>query len=216
MKPHILSIGISLFVNFGYIACNGQDTTHKASLNFIANLGYQNFSSNPQAPSKFTALNMRIGGMISYPISRHFEAASGILLGLRFKRNAENTAQGYPIPPPFLLLDEVASTRNHYFFSIPLVGVYKLQNPKIEMKAGINYTFYFANDKSVTFLTNRGELGLFVGTSLPLRNRLSLAIEYIHGLTDLYSSEGTVDGIDYSLSVRHRLLSAGIHYRLTK
>lgn len=213
MKSSIL---LFLVAAIGAGASAQVNTTSETGLGIVLSGGTQYFACTPQAPSKFTTLNIRLGAIVTHRLNDRFDLESGALLGVRLKRDAENTAQGYTIPPPFLVLDDVASARNHYFLSIPVLGVYKLHHPKLAFKAGLAYTFHFPNDNSVTFLTNRGEIGLVAGASLPLKTRLTLAVEYVHGLTELYSSGGTVDGIDYSLSVRHRLVSAGIHYRLTK
>lgn len=178
-------------------------------------LGWSQFRTTPSAPSDFPTFEFRLGPAVTIPVSSKFEISSRFLFGAKLKREAYNKqGQGYTIPPPFLELDEVASSRNHYFIEIPLIFQFNLPNPKLSIYAGGNYRFWMPNNSDVDFLTNRGEFDLLMGISYPIANKFKVGGEYFFGVTKVYNSSGTIDGIDSDLRVSNTAFQLYVQYKL--
>lgn len=186
----------------------------KVAYSLYFGIGSSQFKTNPSAPSKFQSLELRLGPAISIPLGSSFQIYSRFLLGAKLKREAYNVdGQAYVIGPPYLGLDEVASSRNHYFFEIPLILQFNLQSPKLSFYAGGNYRFWMPNNSDVDFLTNRGDFGVLMGISYPIADKWRVGAEYLFGITKVYSYTGTVDGTDVSATASNNTFQFVIQYR---
>ncbi len=180
-------------------------------------IGRSQFNSSPRAQSTFPSLEFRGGPTINIPLNSSFAISSGFIFGGRIKREAFNkSGQGYTIYPPYLDLDAVASSRNHYFFEIPLMLQFNVPHPKLSLSLGGNLRFFMPNNDNVDFLTNRSEFGFLAGISYPLGDRWKIGGEYFAAITNIYTSGGTVDGINFDLEVRSSDLRVFALYRLCK
>ncbi|HPH45579.1 MAG TPA: hypothetical protein PLJ60_11145 [Chryseolinea sp.] len=180
-------------------------------------VGRSTFKSSLSAPSAFPTLELRMGAGISKSLGEIIELRSRLAFGVKFKREAYNKpGQSYVIGPPFMELDEVSSSRNHYFLEIPLVIQFNLPHPKLGFNIGANYRFFLPNNSDVDFLTNRSDLGIITGLTYRGFGRLEIGMDYYFGITKLYSSAGTIDTTEFELNTRNQFAQIRIEYALRK
>lgn len=194
----------------------GNKTKFKSYALYTA-MGWSQVNSSPSAPTDFPSFEFRLGPSVSIPVSSKFEISSRFLFGAKLKREAYNVdGQAYVITPPYLELDEVASSRNHYFFEIPLILQFNLQSPELSFYAGGNYRFWMPNNSDVDFLTNRGDFGVLMGISYPIADKWRVGAEYLFGITKVYSYNGTIDGTEVSATASNNTFQFFIQYRFKK
>jgi hypothetical protein len=180
--------------------------------NAFIGAGYSTFQTNIPAPYKFTSPEFRLGAGVSKPVSKVFEVRGRLSFGAKIKREAYNKpGQPYLVGPPFLELDEVASSRNHYFIEVPVFLQFNLPNPKIGIRVGGNYRFFFPNNKDVDFLTFRGDLGIVTGACWRMNDNISIGVDFLFGVTKVYTSGGYAGSV-FSLDTRNRFSQITFEY----
>ncbi len=209
-------IALILFL-FSFLSLSAQEGVTKKPKKFYysayLSLGRSQFGISLAAPSKFPTVESRIGATITFPVNSTFSIHSRFLFGSKFKRDPFNKpGQGYLVGPPYLNLDEVSGSRNHYFLEIPLMIQYGIPNSNFSLSAGANYKFFFADNDRVDFLTFRGDAGVLFGVNYAISTQWKAGVEYLHGLTKVYRSIGSVDGGDVDLSVTNNSLSVFVLY----
>jgi len=215
MKFH-KTIFFLLFFSSYYCKSQHKENNQKINFSLFASTGRSTFYSNPSAPSKFPTLEMRFGGGIIKPLTKHIELKSRLTFGVKFKREAFNSPNLVIVGPPFMQLDDVSSNRNHYFFEIPLILQFNFPHPKIGMSLGFNYRFFFPNNESVDFLTNRREIGILPGISYRIDSKIEIGVDYFFGLTEMYSASGTIDNQDVSVQTHNRFAQIRFSYLINK
>ena len=208
-----------IFIVFATYQSNAQELNKDNRLQFsvFSGVARATFASNPSAPSKFPALELRLGAGIIKPVSKSIEIRTRLTFGTKFKRDAFNKpGQPYLIGPPYLGLDELASNRNHYFVEIPVVVQFNLPHPKIGFSLGVNYRFFLPHNSSVDDLTNRRELGLISGITYRLNKKIDMGLDYCAGLTKIYSPSGSIDSQSFSANARNQFAQLRIDYRIKR
>lgn len=191
-----------------------KDMNRKTGYSVLAGAGRAIFASTPSGPSKFPALEVRVGGIITYQLSDRFSIDGRMIFGMKAKREAGNKqGQPYTIGPPFLTVDEVASKRDHYFYELPITLKYELPHPSIGLRIGGNYRFFMPYNKDVDFLTNRREIGFIAGIFYKVSDKFNVGIDQYFGGTKLYVSHGQINGIDSELIVRNQFIQAYVEYK---
>lgn len=212
----VLAISASIFFCFRSEA-QEPNLDKRVHYSVFAGVGRSTFVSDPAAPSKFPTLEVRLGAGLIKPIGNNIELRSRLAFGVKFKREPFNEpGQPYVIGPPFMGLDELASNRNHYFFEIPLMVQFNLPHPKLGFSLGGNYRHFLPHNESVDFLTNRREIGIILGASYRLNNRLDVGLDYYFGLSKIYSSSGLIDNQEFTLDAYNQFGQIRFEYYLTR
>lgn len=208
------------FLILNSIVCFGQSGAEEAGVgkkmfySAMVSGGRGIFVASSSAPSKFPTLEMRIGGSAAYRLSDLFFLEARLFFGVRKKRVAMNVqGQPYRIGPPFLDLDATASSRDHYFYEIPMSLRFEFPYPRIGLKAGMNYRSFLPHNASVDFLTARKELGVIGGAFVRLRQHVNLGFDQYFGITKVYSTAGFVDGHAVDVDVRNQSTIVYLEYK---
>lgn len=189
----------------------------KTEFNAFVGVGGSRFVTTISAPSQFWTAEIRVGAGAIKPLNDIFEIKTRLTLGVKLKREMYNEpGTSFPIGPPFMALDEVASSRNHYFYEIPLLLQANLKHPKIALNAGPNFRHFFPDNDAVDFLTARNEIGVILGGSYRVSTALSIGVDYYFGITRVYALSGTVDSEPYQINVRNQFGEVTVEYRLRK
>ncbi len=205
-----------LFISISALTLYGQTRNEDRNISYsvYACAGRAIFASSPSGPSKFPALEVRLGGGASWNFVKNFSLDARIIFGFRAKRNPYNVpGQPYTVGPPFLSVDEVASKSNHFFYDIPVSLKFDLPHPKIGIKAGANYRFYMSNDESFDWLAGQGEVGLIFGAYYRITPKISVGIDQYFGLTKVYSGMGQINGIDSEVVIRNQSTQFIVSYK---
>lgn len=215
MKNVIL--GVSLLISAISNAQEITDSKKPGAIKFSSyfGIGGSQFKASPRAPSDFTSLEFRVGPTVNVPLNSRFEFTSRFLFGGKLKRQAYNKqGQVYTIPPHFLNLDKVASSRNHYFVEVPVLLQFNFPQPKFSLYAGGNYRFFMPNDADVDFLTFRGEFGVLSGINFFVSNKLKIGGEYLFGLTKVYKALTTTEIVNSEITASTRSFQFYVQYKL--
>ncbi len=209
--PTLVVVLVLFAFNQGTFA---QSKSHPWGFGLMAAVGQGHYNMSHAGPSKFPSLEVRVGGSVEYRLADNFFVEGNANFGVRAKREPFNKpGQPYAFGAPFSSLDEVSSSRDHYFYEIPLRLVYLFPHPKIGIKAGMNYRFFFPNNDDVDFLTNRGEFGIIGGLFYRLNHKMNVGVDGYHGLTQIYSSRVQTNGYEADFIIRNQFLQAYIQYQ---
>ncbi len=213
-RVSVFACGLFLISSF----CNAQEDAPDSSdrqvrLNTFFGLGWSTFETNMAAPSKFPTLEFRLGAGVIKPLNEIFDIRARLTFGAKLKRDALNKpGKPFHVGSPFMELDEVASSRNHYFYEIPLLLYANVRHPKISLNAGANFRHYFPNNDAVDFLTARNEFGAIAGISYRVTETMSVGFEYYFGLTKIYKASGHLDSSEFSMNVRNEFAQFTFEY----
>jgi hypothetical protein len=202
--------------------CNAQEgapdlNDKQVRLNAFLGTGRSTFKTNMAAPSTFPTVEFRLGAGVTKPLTEIFDLRARLTFGAKLKRKALNEqGQPFQVGSPFIELDEAASSRNHYFYEVPLLLQANVRHPKIALKAGANVRHYFPINDAVDFLTARNEFGVIAGASYRLSETMSLGLEYYFGLTKVYTASGHLDSSEFSMNVRNEFAQVTFEYTFPK
>lgn len=215
-QSNLISFLLILIFN---LAHGQNDVTTKQPIVWsgVFSVGRSTFESNIPAPSKFPAVEFRVGMGLSKPLNKLLDMKSRLNIGVKWKRDSYiNQGQVSGISPLFMGLDRLASNRNHYFIDIPLLLQFNFPHPALGVNMGINYRFFLPNNHAVDALTNRGEIGLMAGTTYRIGKWMGVGLDYTIGLTKIYQTSGTIDSSQVSLDVFNHFGQIRLEYFLKK
>ncbi len=217
MKKLSYIITSMLLCTVSYAQHNEQPKESKLRSSVQLRVGSSTFATDLAAPSNFSALEVRGGLGVLKTLTEVLKMRAGLLVGAKFKRKSLNQSEeAFLIGAPFLEVDKVASSRNHYFYEAPVFIQGNIKHLNIDLKAGIIFRHFLPNNKDVDFLTARREFGLSGGGAYRLSDRISIGVDYYYGLTKVLSSYGEVDGTAYRLDLRNQRVEFTIDYFLRK
>lgn len=205
MKRLLILIALIL-VGFFTNAQSMQNSTNTSDIQFhgFAGIGRATIETNISAPTKFPALEIKIGAGISKPLNESLALSSRLAFGSRLKRKSDMSARH---DGRFTILDEHASERNHYFIEIPLLLQYHFSRAGLGLRAGGNFKQYLSSNSTnrPDMISGKSEFGIIGGAAYSLTDRINIGIEYHAGLTKIYKGGGTIDGRNYALTGRNHL-----------
>lgn len=198
----LLLLTLMLFFNIFVFAQNNPNA--KINLHGFAGIGRATIETNISAPTKFPALEIKIGVGISKPLNESLALSSRLAFGSRLKRKSDMSARH---DGRFTILDEHASERNHYFIEIPLLLQYHFSRAGLGLRAGGNFKQYLSSNSTnrPDMISGKSEFGIIGGAAYSLTDRINIGIEYHAGLTKIYKGGGTIDGRNYALTGRNHL-----------
>jgi len=203
-----------IFFLFQPVYAQSKNSSNPWGFTAMAAGGQATFAMSHAGPSKFPALELRLGGGASYGFSNNVYVEGQMVFGVRAKREAFNKpGQPSAFGAPFASLDRVSSGRDHYFFEIPVRFVYRFPHPKIGVKAGMNYRFFMPDNDDVDFLTNRGEAGIMGGLFYRVNSKWHVGADGYYGLTEIYSAAVMINGYEADFIVRNQFLQLYIEYQ---
>lgn len=172
----------------------------KFNLFAFAGLGRATVKTNLSAPSKFPALEFRLGTGLSKSISNNFELRSRFTLGGRLKRDS-NLDEIYG--GKFSMIEENTANRNHYFMEIPLLLQFNIAKPGLGFRVGANFRQYFPA-KPADAYSGQSEFGIITGAYYRLNDKMNIGFDYNFGLTKMFDGGGFHDGEQYHLIGRNQ------------
>lgn len=198
----LLLLTLMLFFNIFVFAQNNPNA--KINLHGFAGIGRATIETNISAPTKFPALEIKIGVGISKPLNESLALSSRLAFGSRLKRKSDMSARH---DGRFTILDEHASEQNHYFIEIPLLLQYNFSRAGLGLRAGGNFKQYLSSNSTnrPDMISGKCEFGIIGGAAYSLTDRINIGIEYHAGLTKIYKGGGTIDGRNYALTGRNHL-----------
>jgi hypothetical protein len=216
MRVIISILFFSLIISYHGNSQNLETNDTRLKFTAFTSIGRSIIISDPSAPSKFPALELRIGGGIIKPIGRNIELRSRLAFGIKFKREPFNVdGQPYLIGPPFYALDELSSNRNYCFIEIPLTIQANLPHPKLGLSFGLNYRHFLAYDEPDShspYSPNRHEVGIIPGITYRANNKLHIGLDYYFGLTKTYSTGGLIDNQEFMMDAVNQFVQVRFDY----
>lgn len=196
----LLLFTLFLLLNLITNAQSVQNSTNSSDIKFhgFAGVGRATIETNLSAPTKFPALEIKIGAGISKPLNESLELSSRLTFGSRLKRKSNMSARH---DGRFTIIDEHASNKSHYFIEIPILLQYNFSTLGLGLRAGGNFKQYLSSRSSgmVDMISGRSEFGVIGGAVYSLTDRINIGVEYHAGLTEIYKGGGTIDGRTYEL-----------------
>jgi hypothetical protein len=193
----------------------------KAYYSVFAGAGRSVFQSSIEGPTKFPTPEFRLGGSVGIPLNKHFELISRLDFGIKVKRESPNQPRQFVQFAGLFMDQEEMTSRNHYFFEIPLMIQYRLAKPKLNLGAGLNYrSFFYVNspDDRLRFdpLSGKKEFGAIGRISYRVNTKITLGLEQYFAINVLYGVAGVYDTEEYEMTVRNRFTQFTVEYRLSK
>ncbi len=179
-----------------------------------ASVGQSLFKCDPSGPepSKFPAMDMRIGAGTSYRFNDYLEARTRLVFGLKRKRESVNTpGQPVVIGSPYFSLDETV-VNDHYFWEVPLLLQFNLPHPQFGLRVGPSFRSFFPNNDNVDLLTARKELSMIGGIYYRLGKHLSIGLDYNSGMTVIYKTHILIDNTTFDMTVKNRAAMFTLEY----
>lgn len=193
----LLLLSLLLFLNFSVYAQNRAET-NKIKFHGFAGAGRATIETNTSAPTRFPALEIKIGAAISKPLSESLVLNPRLAFGSRFKRHSDRAARH---DGRFLILDEHTSDKSHYFIEVPILLQYNFPSIGLGLRAGGNFKQYLSSRSTnrADMISGRSELGVIGGAVYSLTERINIGVEYHAGLTEIYKAGGSIDSHAYEL-----------------
>lgn len=205
MKPFLLST-FFLLLNLFTHAQSVQNSASSIDIKFhgFAGVGRATIETNLSAPTKFPALEIKIGAGISKPLSESLTLHSRLAFGSRLKRQSDMAARH---DGRFSIIDEHASDKSHYFIEVPILFQYNFSTIGLGLRAGGNFKQYLSSRSSgmADMISGRSEFGVIGGAVYSLTERINIGVEYHAGLTEIYKAGISTNERVYELRGKNHL-----------
>jgi len=211
---------ISVFIILTILNLLGQQKSmepNKISYSVFAAGGRSIFRSTidspTDSPSKFPTTEIRIGGSVTFRISRQLDILSRLDFGAKLGGKKYNEpGKPFTVAGPFIELEKMAGT-THYFFEIPVMIQYRFPHPNLIVGLGLNYRKFF-NQDGIDSFSSRNELGAIGRVGYRLNPKFTVGIEYCIALTKIYKVGGIFNGEEYKMSTRNEFGQITLDYKL--
>lgn len=149
---------------------------------------YSRFDVTQQKTAYYPTLELRSGSSINRNISKRWALSTGINFCLKLKQKSYvkhgNAYYGRGSLNPNI--DETASKRSHYAFEVPLMLRF-YHSDRVAFNMGVMARFWGPSDLNTDILASRQELGILVGGTKKITDKLCVGIDIYSTLAPVLS-----------------------------